>query len=154
MYTNTTSVDPDLTPALNTSVELGVDVSFLENRLGLNFTYYKEIRENEIISVDMSNATGYLEYLTNAGSAERNGIEITLNAKPLISKAVTWEIFLNYGSSNSIITALPGDLEAMAAPGGSDGARRSSPTGNSWLMNKGRIRSEAIVGSSFSGCER
>jgi len=141
MYTNTTSVDPNLTPALNTSIELGADVSFFENRLGFNFTYFTEKRENEIIGVDMSNATGYLEYLSNAGSAKRNGIEITLNAKPLISKAVTWEIFLNYGSSNSVITDLPGDLESMAAPGGNDVFKDVFVThelGNKWGQLRGR----------------
>lgn len=141
MYTNTTSVDPNLSPALNTSVEVGADVSFFENRLGLSFTYFKETRKNEIIGVDMSNATGYLEYLTNAGSAERNGIEINLNAKPLVSKAVTWEIFLNYGSSSSVITALPGDLEAMAAPGGSDVfgfVYVTHELGNKWGQLRGR----------------
>lgn len=120
MYTNETAVDPNISPSLNTSMEAGFDVSFLENRVGLSFTYFKETRENEIIAVDMSTATGYTGYLTNAGSAERSGIEITLNATPVRTSNITWDLFLNYGSSESIITALPGDLESMAAPGGWD----------------------------------
>jgi len=120
MYTKATAVDPNISPALNTSMEAGVDVSFLENRVGLSFTFFNEVRENEIITVDMSTATGYTGYLTNAGSAKRSGIELTLNATPVKSEIVDWEIFINYGSSNSVITALPGDLESMAAPGGND----------------------------------
>ncbi len=95
MYTNATAVDPNISPALNTSIEAGFDVSFLENRVGLSFTYFNETRENEIITVDMSTATGYTGYLTNAGSAMRSGIELTLNATPVRIKSVVWDIFLN-----------------------------------------------------------
>ena len=79
MYTNVTAVDPNISPSLNTSIEAGFDVSFLENRVGFSFTYFNETRDNEIIAVDMSTATGYTGYLTNAGSAQRSGIEMTLS---------------------------------------------------------------------------
>ena len=141
MYTNATAVDPNISPALNTSYELGADVSFLDNRLGLSFTYYNETRENEIISVDMSTATGYTGYLTNAGSATRDGIEITLNATPIRFQNVVWDISINYGSSNSVINELPGDLESMAAPGGNDDwgfVYVTHELGNKWGQLRGR----------------
>ncbi len=141
MYTNATAVDPNISPALNTSYELGADVSFLDNRLGLSFTYFNETRENEIISVDMSTATGYTGYLTNAGSATRDGIEITLNATPVRFQNVVWDISINYGSSNSVINELPGDLESMAAPGGNDDwgfVYVTHELGNKWGQLRGR----------------
>jgi len=141
MYTDATAVDPNISPALNTSIEAGFDVSVLDNRLGLSFTYFSEKREKEIIAVDMSTATGYTGYLTNAGSATRDGIEITLNATPIRMQNVVWDIAVNYGSSNSVINELPGDLESMAAPGGNDDwgfVFVTHELGNNWGQLRGR----------------
>jgi TonB-linked SusC/RagA family outer membrane protein len=120
MYTNARAIDPNITPAKNTSIEAGFDVNFLQDMVGLGFTYFTETRVNEIIPVAMSTATGYTSYLTNAGSARRSGIELTLNASPVKTQAVKWDIFLNYGKSKTEILELPGDLESMDGPGGSD----------------------------------
>jgi len=141
MYTNATAVDPNISPALNTSLEAGFDVSFLENRLGLSFTYFNETRENEIIAVDMSTATGYTGYLTNAGSATRSGIELTLNATPVRFQNVVWDISVNLGTANSVINELPGDLEEMAAPGGNDDwgfVYVTHALGDNWGQLRGR----------------
>jgi hypothetical protein len=120
MYTNAQAIDPNITPSLNTSFEAGFDVNFLQDRVGLGFTVFNEVRTDEIIPVAMSTATGYTTYLTNAGSASRTGVEITLNATPVKTQAFKWEIFLNYGKSSSKILELPADLTSMNAPGGGD----------------------------------
>ena len=141
MYTNAQALDPNISPAKNTSIEAGLDVSVLENRLGLSFTYFNETRENEIIPVAMSTATGYTSYLTNAGKSQRSGIELTLNATPVRSKTVTWDIYLNFGTVNSVILELPGDLESMAAPGGNDNwgfVYMTHELDNNWGQLRGR----------------
>jgi len=120
MYTNTQGLDPNIAPSLNTSWEVGFDVNFLQDRVGAGFTYFNETRTDEIIAVDMSTSTGNNSYLTNAGSAQRTGIEVTLNATPVRSENFTWDIFINIGTSNTTILELPGDLQSMAAPGGGD----------------------------------
>lgn len=120
MYTNAQAIDPNITPAKNTSIEAGFDVNFIQDRIGLSFTYFNETRSDEIIPVAMSTATGYTSYLTNAGSARRAGVEITLNASPVRTEAFKWDIYLNYGKSNTEILELPGDLESMNGPGGGD----------------------------------
>ena len=120
MYTNTQGVDPNISPSLNTSFEVGFDVNFFQDRVGAGFTYFNETRTNEIIAVDMSTSTGYNNYLTNAGSAQRTGIEVTLTGVPVRREAFVWDIFFNIGTSNTTILELPGDLESMAAPGGGD----------------------------------
>lgn len=144
MYTNAQAVDPNISPALNTSVEVGLDASFFENRAGFSFTYFNETREDEIIPVDMSTATGYTTYLTNAGKSQRNGLELTLNATPVKNNILNWDIFLNLGTVNSVILELPGDLESMAAPGGNDDWQfvfMTHELNNKW----GQLRGRAIA---------
>ncbi len=116
MYTNSQLVNPELKPAINTSFEAGFDVKFLENRIGLSLTYYKENRKDEIIPVSISRSTGYDTYLTNAGESARNGIELSLNLVPVKSDLITWDATFNFAKNTTKILSLPGDLKLMEAP--------------------------------------
>ncbi len=113
MVTPATAVDPNITPALNTSMEFGFDVNFLQNKLGLSFTYFNETREDEIVEVAMSEATGYTGYLTNAGASQRDGIEVSLNTVPVKTSKFVWDVTFNFSKLNVKVTELPGDLETM-----------------------------------------
>ncbi|MBJ2175039.1 SusC/RagA family TonB-linked outer membrane protein [Aureibaculum sp. A20] len=119
-YTNTDILDPNIKPAINTSLEVGFDTRFLKNRLGLSFTYYKENRKDEIIPISVSRGTGYDSYLTNAGESERKGVELTLTATPVKSDDFSWDITANFAKNTTTIVSLPGDLKSLEAPGGND----------------------------------
>lgn len=118
-YTPSTLLDPNIKPALNTSFEVGFDTRFLSNRVGLNFTYYKENRKDEIIPISIPRGTGYNSFLTNAGESERDGIEVTLSGSPFKTEDFAWDITVNYGQNKTVIKSLPGDLTSLEAPGGS-----------------------------------
>jgi TonB-linked SusC/RagA family outer membrane protein len=121
MYTPTTLVDPNLTPAINTSFETGFDTKFLENRLALSFTYYRETKKDEIIDVSIPAGSGYSTFLTNAGEVQRNGIEISLSGDVVrLDNGFTWNALINWSRYNSEVISLPNDLEAINGPGGSD----------------------------------
>lgn len=120
MYTRSRLVDPNVKPALNTSFEVGADLRFLNNRIGLTATYYKENRKNEIIPITISSATGYSDYLTNAGESEREGVELTLDANVIKTDDFTWNLLANWATNKSTIISLPGDLQSINGAGGSD----------------------------------
>ena len=63
-YTNTDILDPNIKPAINTSLEVGFDTRFLKNRLGLSFTYYKENRKDEF--TDDNTGTGIYSSQSNS----------------------------------------------------------------------------------------
>ena len=119
MYTNTQIVDPNLKPAINTSWEVGFDVKFFQNRLGVDFTYYNEKRNDEIIPVSLSRVTGYSTSLINAGESQRKGFELVLTGTPVkLSNGFTWDILVNWAMNNTTINELPEGMDAMTAPGG------------------------------------
>lgn len=120
MYSNTQLVDPAIEPSLNTSMEFGVDLKFLNNRAGLSFTYFDEVREKEIIPITLSQATGKTSFLTNAGKSSRSGIELVLDGTPVKEENFEWNISVNFGTSKPIVEELPGDLQSINAPGGND----------------------------------
>lgn len=53
------AIDSVIKPALSTSVELGLDMRFLKNRLGLSVTYYNDNTTNSIIPVSTTSASGF-----------------------------------------------------------------------------------------------
>jgi len=122
MSTNTQLVDPNIKPSLNTSMEVGFDVKFFFNRVGLSLTYYNEKRKDEIIPVSISKATGYSTYLTNGGTATRSGFEVSLNLVPVKMKNFVWDLTFNIAANKTIVNTLPSGLEQMTAPNSSRNA--------------------------------
>lgn len=140
MYTPTTLVDPNIKPALNSSLEAGFDLKFYQNRYGLSVTYYKENRKDEIIPVSISRTTGYDSFLTNAGETERKGIEISVDAAVVKSDDFNWNATFNWAKNKTTVVSLAGDLKAMNAPGGAGAFGFVSMVhelGNNWGQLKG-----------------
>ncbi|HEY9262198.1 TonB-dependent receptor domain-containing protein, partial [Chitinophaga sp.] len=93
---NSTFNSPDLKPERTTEVETGVELKFLDNRIGLDLTYYRRVTKNQIISLPVSAPTGYLGAYVNGGSVENKGLEIGLNLNPIRLKGgFRWDINAN-----------------------------------------------------------
>jgi outer membrane receptor protein involved in Fe transport len=61
-------LNPDIKPETSTTWEVGSDIRFIKNRIGLDLTYYHSIDENDIIYFPVSQASGYSSKLINANS--------------------------------------------------------------------------------------
>jgi len=137
----TEAVDPGIKPATNTSIEVGFDTRWVNNRFGLSFTYYDENRKDEIIPVSISRASGYDTYLTNAGESSRRGIEISLDADVLSqTDGFNWNILVNFARNRTTVDALPGDLQSITAPGGTGSfgfVTMVHELGNNWGQLRG-----------------
>ena len=100
---------PDLLPEKTTTFEIGADLSFLNNRLGLNFTWYKSNSKDQIIPVSTSYTTGFSSITLNAGEIENKGVEISVNATPVKSKDFNWNVSANFSANrNKIISIYAG----------------------------------------------
>ena len=113
LYTDNAHVTSPIKPALNTSYEAGFDIRFFNDRIGLKGTYYHETREDEIIGISLSSASGVSEVVTNAGSSEREGVELTLNGVPVQSQNFRWDVTFNWAMNETIVTDLPRDLQSF-----------------------------------------
>ena len=98
--------DPTLKPERTTTIELGTELRFLQNRIGLDFTWYKLNSRDQIIPVFVSPTTGFTEVVINAGEVENKGIEIVLNATPVKKKDFTWDVSLNYSRNRNNVVKL------------------------------------------------
>ena len=103
---NFTKNNPDLKPELTRSAELGLEMSFLQNRLGFDVTYYSTRTINQILPVAISRATGYEAKYLNAGSMENKGIEVSVNANPVKTKDFSWNMTLNWSQNRNKVVDL------------------------------------------------
>ncbi|WPP50070.1 SusC/RagA family TonB-linked outer membrane protein [Catalinimonas niigatensis] len=103
---NARDVDPNLVPETATELEFGVDASFLDGRLGLEFTYYnKEVRDL-ILDLQPAESTGITAIATNAADLTNKGIEIALNTYPVRTQNFSWFSKFIYWRNESEITRL------------------------------------------------
>ena len=101
--------NPNVKPSFANSFEVGADLKFLNNRIGLEFTYYDQQNKDQIINLSVSGASGYDQNVINAGSIRNKGIEVALNGKPIVSKIFTWDARLNFArNKNKIEQLYPG----------------------------------------------
>lgn len=117
----TTKNNPDLKPELTQSVEAGLQLSFLRDRIGLDVTYYKQNTLDQIIPTTISSATGYASKFVNAGNVENKGVELIVNATPVATRDLVWSVTANWSKNvNEIIELSPGitNLELAGLQGG------------------------------------
>lgn len=96
----------DLKPSLNESTELGVDLKFFNNRVGVDAAWYRSRANNQIVRVSTSTTSGYRNAIINAGAIQNSGIEISLYADPIRTKDFTWNTRLNYAYNENEVVSL------------------------------------------------
>lgn len=100
-----------LKPELIKSVELGFDARFFDNRLGIDFTWYKKNATNQILSLPVTKASGYSSRKINAGNIQNSGIEVVLSATPVRTRDFTWNTNINYTLNRNYIKELHEEVD-------------------------------------------
>lgn len=103
---NSTIPNRDLKPTRTNSYEMGLELKFLNNRIGLDFTYYNQTSKNQIMAMASSWASGYTYRMINAGEIQNNGIEIALNTRPIQTKDFSWDLNINFSKNNNKVKEL------------------------------------------------
>jgi TonB-linked SusC/RagA family outer membrane protein len=98
--------DDLLQPEKTSTIEAGVEMRFLKNRLGVDFSWYKLNSKDLIIPVSLSPTTGYTSYVLNAGEIENKGIELVLTGVPVQTKDFTWEATLNFTRNRNKVLSI------------------------------------------------
>ena len=128
--------DPTLKPEFTKAFEAGADLRFLDNRYGIDFTYFTSQSTNQILFTRVPPSSGAWFTYLNGGSIKNQGIEIVLNAKPIVNKNFRWEIAINFASNTSMVKALPGLLTKVELS-------------DAWTNNNGAEAAAFLNGSLF-----
>jgi TonB-linked SusC/RagA family outer membrane protein len=105
-YTNTL-FDPELRPDSRSSVEGGIDIRFLKNRLAFDASYFEYINGPGIFTKELSQTTGYTGYVLNAVKTRTKGVELTLNGAPVKMKNFSWNVTVNWSTYRERYDELP-----------------------------------------------
>ncbi len=128
--------NPNLKAEFTTSIDLGIDLGFFNNRLSANFSYYKLTSDGQITAPRLSYATGAILAYINSGKIVNQGFELSLKGSPIRKPDFTWDVGVNMTRTKGKLTALPGDQETFYVS-------------DSWLFDN--VRRQYFVGSSISG---
>ena len=121
-----------LKPEISTDYEIGTDLKFFRNRIGLNFTAYNKIITNLIWTSTIPASSGFTAQTQNLGKITNKGVEIALNVIPVQNQDWNWEVFTNYSRNRNLLVELVEGLEQIPLGGtGSIGfvARPGNPLG-------------------------
>jgi TonB-linked SusC/RagA family outer membrane protein len=118
--------DPNLRPEFTNTIEGGLEMNFLKNRLGFDITYYHSLSEDQIINVNVSSATGYVRAAVNSGSMRNKGIELILRGTPVKTNNFQWDANLNFSANRNKIMSIREGLTEIPY-GGSSGGYLNSP---------------------------
>ena len=101
-----TIYDQNLKPERKTSWELGTDFRVLNNRIGMDLTFYKENTRDQIMSVSVPAASGVSNVKINAGNIQNMGIELALNTTPVETRNFAWDLNFTWTKNWSKIVEL------------------------------------------------
>jgi TonB-linked SusC/RagA family outer membrane protein len=98
MQTPDTFVDPQIHGSTVTQKELGLDLRFLNDRVGVSGTYWAGNEKDIPQTVTVNGASGYNTILTNFGLVSKKGFDLTLYGYPVRTPDFSWNINLTYSN--------------------------------------------------------
>lgn len=100
-----------LKPELTTEYEIGTEVKFLNNRIGVDFTYYDKKTKGQIIAVPIAASSGYQSLIANFGLVQNKGVEVVATINPVRSKNFNWNISYTFTRNRNKVLELPAGLD-------------------------------------------
>ncbi|MBT1690762.1 SusC/RagA family TonB-linked outer membrane protein [Dawidia soli] len=102
----TTSPNKSLTPFTVTEKEIGLEVRLLESKVRLDIAAYEKVTTDQILNVQISNASGYLDTKRNIGSLQNRGMEFMLEVVPVQNGSFKWTSSFNTALNTTEVLAL------------------------------------------------
>lgn len=103
----------NLKPESTISYETGIELNFLNNRIGTDISLYKTNTKDQIVPVAVSPTTGYATKFVNAGEVENKGIELMLRGTPIAREDFKWNVSLNWAKNISNVVSLFDDIKNL-----------------------------------------
>jgi hypothetical protein len=105
--------NPDLKHETMDSWEVGLELRFFKNRLNLDASYFDNINKDLLMSVPIAASTGFTSVYLNAAKMESKGIELSLDATPVVTKNFNWNIIVNFTKINNKVLQLAPGVENL-----------------------------------------
>jgi TonB-linked SusC/RagA family outer membrane protein len=109
------TIKSGIKPFSRSSYEGGLDVRFLDNRLGLSGTYFIYKDGPNISNQYISETSGQSYFTTNGGATKRTGAELSLTGTPVqIKTGVRWDVMINWSTYKEVYTSFAGGVKQIS----------------------------------------
>lgn len=103
-YVPSSTLFDKLKPEITTEYEVGLDLSFIRNRINLSATYYENKVDDVLLFVSQPASTGYTSLYGNAAKMENTGFEVELNADIIRNDNLTWNLGGSWSKNDNLVT--------------------------------------------------
>ncbi|MEC3906910.1 SusC/RagA family TonB-linked outer membrane protein [Tamlana sp. 2201CG12-4] len=117
--------NPDLVPETTKEFEVGIQLSMLDNRLKFDATYYDRETTDQIVPIDATPSSGFVEVFSNIGRVSNKGVELTLGGTPVRTDDFNWDIDVNFTTYENVVEELAEGLESYVLNGFSGTSSRA-----------------------------
>ncbi|MEM9076925.1 MAG: SusC/RagA family TonB-linked outer membrane protein [Bacteroidota bacterium] len=100
--------DLDIAPERQEEIEFGFDAGLLNNRIGIEFTYYKQDVTDLLLPRELAPSTGFGSRIENVGDLENEGIEILLRGAPIKTNDFSWDVTATFSQNENVVTRVAG----------------------------------------------
>ena len=108
---STTLLNSNLRPERINGLEIGAELYFFKDRLGLDLTLYQNTALDQIIGLPASASSGFTNQIVNGGKIQSKGIEIALTGDIVKTEKLKWSAFANFSKGASFVLELPEGIE-------------------------------------------
>lgn len=133
----------NLKPQNQNAFEIGTELMFFNKRIHFDFTYYKNVTTNQIVSLTVPYSTGYAGNTINAGKLTNKGVEIALTVTPVQTRNFQWDLGINFASNKQIVDEISEDLTKYNLTSPLDNVSIAAEAGQSFgIYGTGWLRDE------------
>ncbi len=107
-YANSQLGDINLNVERQNEKEIGTDLSFLNDRLGVEFTYYSKDVKDLIFARELAPTSGFSAQLSNLAKMTNKGVELLLRGTPVKTANFQWNASFSYNRNKNKVVSLDG----------------------------------------------
>jgi outer membrane receptor protein involved in Fe transport len=111
----------NLRPQTSESIEAGIELGFLQNRIRADFAYFTYNNKDEIIQVSTPSTSGVSAAYVNSGLTVTNGWEVTLGGTPVRTTDFNWDVSFNVSHYKNEVRELYPGLNTILLANGQSG---------------------------------
>ncbi len=140
----------DLKPEISSSIEFGTEWRFFQSRLGIDFTWYQTDTKNQLLRMPTAAGDKYAYRYINAGKIRNKGVELTIDATPVMNDNFRWKTAVNFSTnSNEVISLHPDYTSFIYGSSGlsmaylmriKEGGSLGDIYGNAFVRENGKIK--------------
>lgn len=103
------AANPNLKWETTEQSNIGIDLGFFNDRLTATVDVYKKVTTDLLLNKQVEAYTGFATILSNVGSIQNKGLEISVGGKPLQGRDLRWNTAVNISFNRSKVLALLND---------------------------------------------